>query len=100
VTLQNNPTLQVHVVLYGGRVGYRNEALARAARMKSYLVQTRGIEAERVITIDGGYRNELSGELWLSLRGTEAPVTMTAVDRKYVKIRGQVKAINSPCSYG
>lgn len=100
ITLQNDPTLQVHIVIYGGRVGFLNEALARAARMKSYLVQSRGIEADRVITVDGGYRDELSGELWLSLRGTVAPATKSTVDRKYVRLKGTVKVINSPCSYG
>lgn len=100
ITLQNDPTLQVHIVIYGGRVGFQNEALARAARMKSYLVQSRGLEADRVITVDGGYRNELSGELWLSSRGTVAPVMKPTVDRKYVTLRGTVKVIDSPCSYG
>lgn len=99
ITLGNDPALQGHVVVYGGRVGYHNEASARAARMKSYLVQTRGIEADRVMTVDGGHRNELSGELWLSLRDTVAPVTRPTVDRKYVKLRGRIKVMNSPCSY-
>jgi hypothetical protein len=89
ITLGSDPTLQVHVVFYGGRFGPRREALARAARAKNYLVQTRGIEAGRVITIDGGYRNELSGELWLSLRGTGAPVVRPTIDRRYVRIRGR-----------
>jgi hypothetical protein len=100
ITLQNDPTLQVHIIIYGGRVGFRNEALARAARMKSYLVQSRGLEADRVMTVDGGYRNELSGELWLSSRGVVAPVAKPTVDKKYVRLRGTVKVINSPCSYG
>jgi len=99
ITLQNDPALQVHIVIYGGRVGLRNEALARAARMKSYLVQGRGIEADRVITVDGGYRDELSGELWLSLRGTIAPVTKPTVDKRYVMTKGQIRIVNSPCSY-
>lgn len=100
LTLQNDPALQVHVVIYGGRAGYRNEALARAARMKSYLTQERGLEAERVFTVDGGYRNELSGEIWLSTKGAPAPATRSTVDRKYVKLKGRVEITNSPCSYG
>ena len=99
ITLMNDPTLQVHVVFYGGRTGPRNEALARAARIKSYLMLTRGIEAGRVIPIDGGYRNELSGELWLSLRGTGAPVPRPTIDRRYVTLTGRVEIGNSPCSY-
>ena len=99
ITLQDDPALQAHVVIYGSRVGYLNEALARAARMTSYLVQTRGIEAGRVLTVDGGYRHELSGELWLSLRGTAAPTTRPTVDKKYAVLKGQMEIINSPCSF-
>ncbi|HXQ38896.1 MAG TPA: hypothetical protein VN843_33145, partial [Anaerolineales bacterium] len=85
---------------YGGRVGLRNEALARATRMKSYLILTRGIDADRVLVIDGGFRNELSGEIWFSNTGTPAPVLTPTVDKKYVRFRGQARIINSPCSYG
>jgi hypothetical protein len=99
ITLMNDPTLQVHIVMYGGRVSPRNQALARAARMKSYLVHTRGIEQGRVIIIDGGYRNELSGELWLSARGTKAPVAIPTIDKRYVQIKGQVNVADVPCSF-
>ena len=100
VFLNQNPKLQVHVVFYGGRVGMRNEALARATRMKSYLVRQRGLDADRVIIVDGGYRNELSGELWFSDRGTPAPVLTPTVDKKYVRLKGQAKIIDEPCDYG
>jgi hypothetical protein len=92
--------LQVHVVWYGGRVGLRNEALARATQMKNYLVGQRGIDAGRVFIIDGGYRNELSGELWFSDRGTAAPVLTPTVDKKYVRLKGRAKITDEPCSYG
>ena len=100
VFLNQNPKLQVHVVFYGGRVGLRNEALARATGMKSYLVRQRGVDADRVIIVDGGYRNELSGELWFSDRGTPAPVLTPTVDKKYVRLKGRAKIIDEPCDYG
>lgn len=99
VTLQSDPALQVHIVMYGGRFGPRNEALARAARMKSYLIMTRGLEADRILTLDGGYRNQLSSEWWLSLRGTDAPATRPTVDKRYVKPKGQVGIVNLPCRF-
>jgi hypothetical protein len=97
ITLQNDRALQVHVVVYGGRAGPRNQALSRAARMKSYLVQSRGIEPERVITIDGGYRDGLEGELWLSPVGAGAPPLRPTIDRKYVRLKGQASLSSPPC---
>ena len=89
IALQNDPTLQVHVVVYGGRSGPRDQALRRAAVIKGYLLNERGLEPERVITIDGGYRDELSGELWLSPRGTGAPPTRPTIDKSYVTIKSR-----------
>jgi len=89
VTLQNDPTLQVHMVVYGGRVGPREQALRRAAVMRDYMVQTRGLEPERVMTIYGGYRDELSGELWLSVRGTGPPTPVPTIDKSYVTFKGR-----------
>jgi len=84
-TLQSEPTFQVHIVFYGGRSSPPGKALARAARAKDYLVMTRGLDADRILTVNGGYRSEVSGEYWLSIRGTVAPTTRTTVDTHYVK---------------
>lgn len=88
-TLQNDPSLQVHIVVYGGRVGPREQARRRADWMKDYLVMGRGMEPERIITIDGGYREESSGELWLSVRGTGAPTPAPTIDKSYVRLKGR-----------
>jgi hypothetical protein len=85
IVLQNDPTFQVHLVFYGGRSGPRGEAAATAARARDYLINQRGLGSERVLTVDGGYRDHVSGEYWLSLQGTEAPATRSTVDRHYVK---------------
>jgi hypothetical protein len=91
IELQNDPTLQAHIIVYAGRLGPRGQAARRAAVLKNYLVQTRGIEAERIITIEGGYRDELSAELWLSPRGAGAPEVRPTIDEVYVKPKGRVK---------
>jgi hypothetical protein len=86
ITLQDDPTLQAHIVAYGARVSPPDQAASRAASMRNYLIQERGVAPERIIAVNGGYRNELSGELWLSLRGTGAPPTRSTVDERYVRI--------------
>ncbi|MBC7933686.1 MAG: hypothetical protein H7Z38_24255 [Rubrivivax sp.] len=88
IELQNNPTLQAHLIVYAGRLGPRGQAARRAAMLKDYLVQTRGMEAERIITVEGGFRDELSAELWLSPRGASAPEARPTIDEGFVKAKG------------
>ncbi|HEY0170533.1 MAG TPA: hypothetical protein VGB98_05890 [Pyrinomonadaceae bacterium] len=91
IELNNDPTLQVHLVVYGGRAGPRVQAAMRAAWLKDYLVQTRGLDPARVLTVEGGFRDELSGELWLSQRGAPAPQVRPTVDESYVRPQGDVR---------
>ena len=98
--LRSASNLQGHVIVYGGRRGRRNEAKARAARMKYYLVRIRGLDPKRVITSDGGFREELSGELWIVRPGEPAPESTPTLSRKDVKIRGRVKVRGYSCGAG
>lgn len=91
IELQNDPTLQAHLVVYGGRGGPRGQVERRADWLKNYLVTTRGLDAARVLTVEGGFREELSGELWLSPRGTPAPPVSPTLDEGYVTPRGDVR---------
>lgn len=81
--LMNDPALQVHLVVYGGRRGPRGQAARRAQWLKDYLVRTRGLEPARVIAVEGGFRHELSGELWLSPVGAPAPPVRPTTDGGY-----------------
>src|SRR4030095_1214876 len=57
IQLQNQPGSQGYIIAYGSCAG---EAQARADRAKDYLVNTRGIDAGRLVTIDGGCRSDLT----------------------------------------
>jgi hypothetical protein len=70
IQLQNAPQSTGTIVAFGGCEG---EGLARAERAKGYLVNTRGIDAGRLTTVDGGCREELVVELWLVPTGAAAP---------------------------
>lgn len=70
IELQNNPTDRATVIGYGSCEG---EGLNRANRAKDYLVNTRGIDAGRIDTVDGGCRSALHVELWLVPSGAAAP---------------------------
>jgi hypothetical protein len=100
IQLQSDPNLQGYIIIYGGRRGRRNEAKARAARMKYYLVHNRGLNKNRVIPLDGGFRENLMGELWLIKHGDVAPTPSPTVDMKYVKLRGRVRVRGYYCGEG
>ena len=70
IQLQNAPDSTGTILAYGTCAG---EAQARADRAKDYLVNTRGIDAGRLTTVDGGCKADLSVELWLVPRGATAP---------------------------
>jgi hypothetical protein len=72
--LQNQPGSQGYIIAYGSCEG---EGQARADRAKDYLVNTRGIDAGRLVTIDGGCRSELLVQLWIVPTGATAPAAST-----------------------
>jgi hypothetical protein len=51
----------------------RGEAEDRVARLKPYLVETRGIDPQRIVIVNGGYRENWMAELWIVPRGTNPP---------------------------
>jgi hypothetical protein len=62
-----------YVLVYAGRRTHLGEAQERAQRIKAYLVRVRGIERDRIGILDGGYREELTVELHIGLRGMLPP---------------------------
>lgn len=84
--LQAQPDTQAYIIAYGGRRSCVQEAQVRAERAKNYLVNTRGIEASRIVTVDGGYREEVTVELFIKLSGGSAPVTLPTVCPSEVQI--------------
>jgi hypothetical protein len=74
IQLQNQPGSQGYILAYGACAG---EAQARADRAKDYLVNTRGIDASRLVTVDGGCRSELTVQLWIVPTGATAPAAST-----------------------
>jgi hypothetical protein len=66
IQLQNAPTAAGSIVTYSVPTNGRNYGRDLAARARDYLVQVRGIDASRIVTIDGGQRNNLTTQLWIS----------------------------------
>ena len=74
IQLQNQTGSQGYIVAYGTCEG---QGQTRADRAKNYLVNTRGIEAGRIATLDGGCRADLAVELWIVPTGATAPAAST-----------------------
>lgn len=89
------PTSVAYILVYGGRRSCRNEAQLRANRAKNYLLTSHRIPAERIITVDGGYREELTVELFIVSGSATAPYAAATVDASEVEITGDCGGKNN-----
>jgi hypothetical protein len=63
--LQSEPELYGYIIAYGGRVSYEGQARERAERARTYLTSNSNLLSDRIVIIDGGYREDLTVELWI-----------------------------------
>lgn len=92
IELQSDPTARGYIIGYGGRRARAGEARRRLARAMRYLSTVRHIPAGQVVTIDGGYREDLTVELWIMPRSMTPPQPSPTVDpSEVVIIREQPK---------
>jgi hypothetical protein len=73
IELQNNPSATGYIIAYAGRNSRPGEADRMGQRAVDYLTTTRGISRDRLVFVNGGYRDANSFELWLVPQGAEAP---------------------------
>ncbi|HEX8423234.1 MAG TPA: PKD domain-containing protein, partial [Pyrinomonadaceae bacterium] len=85
IQLQNDPGAQGYIIAYGGRRGPAGEAQTRADFAKNYLVNSRGIDPGRIVTVDGGFREEATTELWLVPGGATPPTASPNVEASEVQ---------------
>jgi hypothetical protein len=73
IELQNDPAATGYVIVYTGRRGHPGEVQKHTTRIVDYLVNSRGINGQRILTLVGPSRDELLMELWLCPQGTNPP---------------------------
>lgn len=95
IALQDGAEMVGHIICYGGRRGRSGEAQARCTRARNYLVTRRKIDPGRLVTVDGGYREELTVMLWPLPRGVEFTPSPT-VDPSEVRFAGEPKRRRGP----
>jgi len=86
IELQNDPTSTGYIQCYGGRVGYEGEARRRCERAKEYISNVRGISADRIVTEDGGFKEDLTVAVWVVPPGAKLPEATPTVDPAEVTI--------------
>ncbi len=64
--------------------------------MMYYWINNRRMDPERLMRMDGGYREFLSGEIWLAKADDAAPKPTPTVTAKKVKLKGieKIRAYN------
>jgi hypothetical protein len=73
VEIQNDPTSTAYVVIYPNRAGKTAIAQRHSAQIVDYLVNSRGIDARRIVTLVGAARDSMSTELWSCPQGATPP---------------------------
>ena len=90
--LPTGPKSVAYIMGYGGRNScYWREGELRAERAKNYLIEKYSIDKDRIVAFDGGYRKNLTVELFLSFNGGCGPFPTPTV-------RSSEAEIEMPCS--
>jgi hypothetical protein len=73
IELQNDPTATAYVIVYPGRRGRPGDAQKHTTRTVDYLINSRGINGQRIVPLVGPSRDDLLVELWLCPQGANPP---------------------------
>ncbi len=98
--LYDAPQSQGYIIFYEGkywegRNPRHGEAFAEATKFKSYLVKYRNIKSDRIILINGGYRENFTVELYTCPRGVAWPTASPTLKAKDVRFaKGRIKKIH------
>lgn len=89
--LKNQPGVQGYLLIYGGRRGRAGEAQKMAARSQKFLTKMHGIDPRRIVTVDGGFKERLTIDLWLVPTGVNPPLPEPTVAPSEVNIAKPVR---------
>ena len=101
IQLQNEPNATGAIIVYGGQGRRRGEPEAWSNCIRDYLINRRGISANRIVMINGGYRNSLTAETWLTLSTGDKPTVTpspTIKDKDVRFSKGKIKRWRSLCN--
>jgi hypothetical protein len=73
IEIFNNSKLKGYIIAYAGRTSRPGEANATATKAREYLINRREVARERIIALDGGFREQPELELYLIRASLPAP---------------------------
>ncbi len=77
-----------YIVFYAGQKACIYESDWRAKRARQYLIQNHAIPDSRLVTVDGGFRENWKVELYLKSRDDCGPLPKPTLIRTQVRVRG------------
>ena len=89
------PGDQAFIFVYAGRTSPRGHADLEVRRLRASLLKT-GVPAERIVTVNGGFREEVAHELWLVPIGAEPPRATPTVNAKEIVYPKTTPAVKKP----
>jgi hypothetical protein len=90
--LQNEAAASAYIIVYDGRRSMRGEVQSWMYCIKTYLVERRGMDSNRVRIVNGGYRGSKTVELWLVTPADSLPKATPTIKPQDVKFRkGRLK---------
>jgi hypothetical protein len=84
--LENTPEVRGYIVAYAGKKSYRGEGKKMADEARRYLIKDRMISPDRVIAIDGGFREDAEYDLFTLPPQIEPPTPTPTVPSNEVQI--------------
>jgi hypothetical protein len=89
--LFKQPNLRGYIVAYSEPRRERGSYLRRIYGIGKYLTYARGIEPNRVVVVDGGYRDKFVTQLWLIPEGAEPPPSVPTISQPPVNTSSAYK---------
>ena len=81
----------IYFLIYAGQISCKDEARLRAMRAKKYLVLHHKIPQADIVWKDGGFRTDLSVEIWLLPKDKPLREPSPTIDPKHVHLRRKCK---------
>lgn len=86
IELSNNTHIRGYIIAYAGKISRRGEAKQMAEEARRYLIETRMIPPDRIIAIDGGYRETAQYDLFTLSLQMPPPTSTPTVPSNEVQI--------------
>lgn len=78
--MKSDPSITVYIISYGGRKSRPKDALLMANTAKKYSLKRGKFKSSRIVTMNGGYREEPMTEIWIVPPGANTPEVTPTVD--------------------